>query len=721
MFRISIIGILLMFVVGRAVAGEGMWIPILLEKYNIEEMRSKGFQLTAEDIFSINQSSMKDAVMVFGGGCTGSMISAEGLLITNHHCGYSVIQSHSSVTHDYLKDGFWAYSKEEELVNPNLQVRILKRMEDVTSRVLDGVSDEMARTHRANLIKRNTDKILMEVTEGTHYTAMVEPFYHGNQYFLFVNEVFRDVRLVGAPPSSIGKYGGDTDNWMWPRHSGDFALFRVYADTNNMPADYSPYNVPYQLKWHFPISTAGVKDGDFTMVFGYPGSTSQYVPSFHLQMLTETVYPALIDLRTAKLNIMNHYMDNDAMVRIQYASKNASLSNTWKRWKGEIRGLGILDTVAVKQLFEADFTRWVEDNPERIRKYGNIINSFGHTYESYIDYRLSRDFFMELIGRRGLETIRFAGSFERLLSMYGSENFTDEQINSEKDKLEREINSHFKDFSLPIDREITAAALRKFRQSVPKQFHGNIFSEIDTKYKGDVDAFMANLFSNTIFTDEAAVRQLNSTMSKRQVRQVQNDPALAFFRQLRDVYYNDVLPEFNRLNQQLDSLNRLYVQGMMAFDSTRVFYPDANFTLRVAYGRVGGYLARDAVQYHYQTTLDGIFEKYATGNPDYIIPQRLHELYQKGDYENYAVNGTVPVCFIATNHTTGGNSGSPVVNGRGELIGVNFDRAWEGVMSDLMFNPEQCRNISVDIRYVLFIIDKFAGASYLLDEMNLVP
>lgn len=721
MIRFFTIVILWVFVVGRALAGEGMWIPILLEKYNIDEMQSKGFQLTAEDIFSLNQSSRKDAVMVFGGGCTGSMISAEGLLITNHHCGYSVIQSHSSVTNDYLKDGFWAYSKEEELVNPNLQVRFLKRMEDVTARVLHGVSDDMARSHRANLIRRNMDKIVTEATEGTHYTASVESFYHGNQYFLFVNEVFRDVRLVGAPPSSIGKYGGDTDNWMWPRHSGDFALFRVYADINNQPADYSPGNVPYQPAWHFPISTAGVKEGDFTMVFGYPGSTSQYVPSFHLQMLTETVYPALIDLRTAKLNIMNHYMDNDALVRIQYASKNASLSNAWKRWKGEIRGLGILDAVAVKQMFEADFTQWVHAHPERYNRYGNIIDTYRDTYESYIDYRLARDFMMELIGRRGLETIRFAGSFEKLFSMYGTENFTKEQIDAERDKLEIEINNHFKDFSLSIDREITPAAMHKYRKSVPQQFHGNIFKDIDAKYKGDVNAFMTNLFSTTIFTDESIVRQFNSSMSKRQLRQVQNDPALAFFRQLRDVYYNDILPGFNRLNQRLDSLNRLYMQGIMAFDSTRVFYPDANFTLRVAYGRVGGYLARDAVQYQYQTTLDGIFEKFASGNPDYAIPQRLQELYHQQDYGNYAVNGTLPVCFVATNHTTGGNSGSPVLNGRGELIGVNFDRAWEGVMSDLMFNPEQCRNISVDIRYALFIIDKFAGASYLLEELNLVP
>jgi hypothetical protein len=718
MMRLPLFFLLLLFV-ARANAREGMWIPLLLDKYNISEMQEKGFLLTSEDIFSVNRSSMKDAVVVFGGGCTGSMISADGLLITNHHCGFSNIQALSSVEDDYLTDGFWAMSKDEELINPGLKVTFLKRMEDVTYRVLEGVSDQMDIVQRGEIIRKNIETIRKEATEGTHYTARIDPFYHGNQYFLFVNEVFSDVRLVGAPPSAIGKFGGDTDNWMWPRHTGDFAIFRVYANAENQPADYSPDNIPYKPDYFFPISTKGVQKDDFTMVFGYPGTTSQYVPSYHLEMLTEVVYPKLVDVRTEKLHVMNHFKETDRAVRIQYASKKASVSNAWKRWSGEIRGLNILDAIEKKKKFEEDFNNWVNEDEDRILKYGGLFEKYSECYEKYSDYRLARDYLLEYIGRNGLETVRLAGTFERLARLYNAKTHDESAIVTEIEKLKKEVPLHFKDFFAPIDMEITPVLLEKLRENLPLQFHSDIFTTVDEKFKDNYTDFSNDLFAKTMFSDANEVIQLLGRMNARRAKRIEKDPAYRLYIALRNVYFYDVVPGFNKLNQQLDSLNRIYMQGVMAFDNERLFYPDANGTLRVAYGSVKGYQARDAVIYEYSTSLEGIMEKDDPEIYDYRVPERLKELHRDGDFGQYEVNGSVPVCFIATNHTTGGNSGSPVINKSGDIIGINFDRVWEGVMSDMMFNPQQCRNISVDIRYVLFIIDKFAGAGYLLEEMDL--
>ncbi len=710
----------LVLIFSQSYAKEGMWIPLLLEHQNITEMQDRGFRLTAKDIYSINESSMKDAVVIFGGGCTGELISDKGLLMTNHHCGYSAIQKHSSVENDYLTNGFWAMSQSEELPNEKLSVTFLRRMVDVTDSVLKDVDESLSMVQQNKIITSNIDKIVKSSTEETHFTALVEPFFQGNQYFLFIYEEFTDVRLVGAPPSAIGKFGGDVDNWMWPRHTGDFSLFRIYANGDNQPADFSSDNVPYQPKHHFPISLKGVEEGDFTMIFGYPGSTAQYVPSYHIEMLTEVLYPQLIDVRTQKLSVYRHYMEMDAATRIQYASKSASVSNAWKRWRGEIRGLEILDAIHKKQEEEEGFQKWVMAQQEREEKWGTLLESYKEVYSHFSEYNLARNLMLELIGRNGLEMIQLAGHYGSLVSLLDQKEVDEMKINEVVQELQERTNSHFKDYSNSIDSEGSPELLIAFRDNSSKEFHPSLYQQIDSKYKGDVHAYMKNVFKKSIFSNQKKTNALLNNPSQKNFRKVKKDPAYLLYGDLAEVYYGKISEGYRTYNAQLDSLNRIYMQALMAFDSTKNFYPDANFTLRVGYGQVKGYKARDAVRYDYFTTLDGIMEKNDPAIYDYRVPERLKELYESKDYGRYEVNGTVPVCFIATNHTTGGNSGSPIINSNGELIGVNFDRAWEGVMSDLMFNPDQCRNISIDIRYALFIIDKFAGAGYLLDEMTLV-
>lgn len=703
-----------------AMAKEGMWIPMLLEKYNIDEMQSMGFKLTAEDIYSINKASMKDAVMIFGGGCTGELISDKGLLITNYHCGYSVIQSHSSIQNDYLTDGFWAMSSVEELINPDLKVTFLKKMEDVTEKVLNGVSETMSMSDRKSVISKNISVIKEKAVEGTHYSAIVEPFFHGNQYFLFINEVFTDVRLVGAPPSGIGKFGGDTDNWMWPRHTGDFSLFRIYVNSENNPASYSPDNVPYKSKAHFPISLKGVNEGDFTMVFGYPGNTSQYVTSHHIDMLSNQVYPKLVDLRTSKLEVMNKHMDSDPVVRIKYASKNANISNSWKRWIGEIKGLKRLEVIDKKKKFESQFLSWVNSSDERKNKYGSLLQIYGETYNEYAKYKLVRDYLNEFIGSQGLESSRLASRFEKLGSLINQQKRDEDAIAKEKAALQQDVIHYFKDYFMLVDKEISLTSLELLKRDLPQEFLPDIFVTIESTFGGNISDYISDYFSKSIFINENAVNKFLVEIADSNIKKLTNDPAYKLYDSFRNKYHDSIYPRYIELQNRIDSLNHIYMAAIMEFQPEKGFYPDANFTLRVTYGNVKGYDASDGVYYKYYTTLDGIIQKDNQEIYDYRVPLKLKELYKNKDFGRYDVNGTVPVCFIADNHTTGGNSGSPVINCNGELVGINFDRAWDGVTSDLMFNPEQSRNISLDVRYVLFLIEKFAGAGYLLDEMTLV-
>ena len=698
-------------------ADEGMWIPLLIEKYNIKLMQEKGFKLSAEDIYSVNKASMKDAVLSFGGGCTGEIISGEGLLITNHHCGYGQIQEHSSLEHDYLTNGFWAMSQKEELANPGLTVTILKRMEDVTDKVLKGVTDGLDQSERDKIIRSNIANIQKEAVEGTGYRATVRPFYMGNQYFLFVNETFTDIRLVGAPPSAIGKFGGDTDNWIWPRHTGDFSLFRIYADKSNKPADYSKDNIPYKPAYFFPISLKGVREGDFTMVFGYPGTTYEYVPSYHIDMVKNYINPKMIDIRTKIIEIINEAMNADPLVRIQYSSKVAVISNSWKKWIGEIQGLDKMNTIGKKMEYEAKFSNWISEDTQRIKKYGNIIQLYKELYERLKDLSLVNNYTNEVL--KGAEAIGFAYSLNILADIYEL-NPGDDEIKTTKEKILEGAGDFFKDYNRDTDKKLFIAVLKMYGENLDPRWLIPEYIRLKSKYKGDFEALANKIYDKSVFTDEVKFKSYVTGFSKSSLPGLKKDPFYKIANDANRFIGKNVRGDLLKLNTEIQQLNKQYMAAQMEFDKEKVFYPDANSTLRIAYGQVKGYQPRDAVYFTQYTTLKGILEKDNPAIYDYDVPDKLKELYLKRDFGRYTKDGEVPVCFIANNHTTGGNSGSPVLNADGQLIGVNFDRAWEGVASDMAFNPDQSRNISLDIRYALFIIDKFAGAGYLLNEMNII-
>ncbi len=696
---------------------EGMWIPLLIEKYNITLMKEKGFRLSAEDIYSINRASMKDGVMSFGGGCTAEFISADGLVITNHHCGYGRIQDHSTLDHDYLTNGFWAMSKKEELPNPGLRVTLLKWMTDVTDSVLTGTNDEMSNDEREKIIKSNIDKIEARAIAGTGYEATIKPFFMGNQYFLFVNEVFRDVRLVGAPPSSIGRFGGDTDNWVWPRHTGDFSLFRVYADKNNRPAEYSPDNIPFKPAYFFPVSLKGVKEGDFTMVIGYPGTTSEYVSSYHIDMIKNYINPRLIDVRTEKINIINKAMESDPLIRIKYSAKKASISNSWKKWMGEIQGLDRIKTIENKKEFEDQISKWIKSDNTRNVKYGRIIPTYEKIYPELREYMLVNNITSEIVN--GIEVLSIAKSLKVLADLVEKKG-NHEEIKNIKKRIMTTSASFFKDYDQSTDRELFKALMKMYGEIIGEKWQAPEYIKMKGACKGDFSSLAAKLYSRSVFTDESRFRKFVGDFNYSSMKRLNKDKFYILSNDISNFIANNIRPELNRLTSEIQNLNRIYMKAQMEFNEARTFYPDANSTLRVAYGKVTGYFSRDAVYFMPVTTLAGVIEK---DNPliyDYDVPDKLKELYISKNYGRFGQNGQLNVCFIADNHTTGGNSGSPVLNSDGHLIGINFDRGWEGVASDMAYNPDQSRNISLDIRFALFIIDKFAGAGYLLDEMTII-
>jgi hypothetical protein len=660
---------------------------------------------------------MKDGIVIFGGGCTGELISGEGLIITNHHCGYGQIQEHSSLEHDYLTNGFWAMSRNEELSNPGLTVTFLKYMEDVTEKVLKGVTEGMETSERDKVMNANISEIRNKATAGTGYSASVRPFYMGNQYFLIVNETYRDVRLVGAPPSAIGKFGGETDNWIWPRHTGDFSLFRIYANKENKPADYSKDNVPYKPAFHFPISLKGVKEGDFTMVFGYPGSTSEYVPSYHIDMVKNYINPKMIAIRTKKIEIMEAAMASDKLIRIQYSAKKSGIANSWKKWIGELQGLEKMNTIGKKQEFEARFTKWAAEDNTRNAKYGKILPSYRELYEGLRDYSLVNSYTNEVFG--GAEIIGLARNMKSLADLYGQTG-SEENIKKTKERLIANAKDYFKDYNMETDRKLFVAVMTMYGENIDAKWLVPEYVTLKTRIKGDFAGFAAKAYPASVFTDEAKYTAFVNNFTKASADKLKKDPFYILGNAANDFLTKNVRGEVMRINTEIQKLNKIYMAAQMEFEKEKVFYPDANFTLRVTYGQVKGYRSRDAVYYTHYTTLRGIIEKDNPEIYDYDVPGKLKELYKNRDFGRYTQEGEVPVCFVANNHTTGGNSGSPVINAEGHLIGVNFDRAWEGVASDMAFNPEQSRNISLDIRYALFIIDKFAGAGYLLKEMTIM-
>lgn len=705
-------------VFNKSHADEGMWIPILLEQLNEDEMISMGMEITAEDIYNINHSSMKDAIVRFGRGCTGVVVSEQGLLLTNHHCGFGSIQRHSSLENDYLTDGFWAMDMSEELPNPGLTVTFIVKMEDVTAQVLENINKSLTEAEREQIIQENIDDVISHATDNSYYEAQIRPFYHGNKYYMIITETYEDVRLVGAPPSNIGKFGGDTDNWMWPRHTGDFSIFRIYADSNNKPAPYSENNVPFKPKYDIPISIAGIDEGDFTLVFGFPGRTFEYLPSIAVEKRTEVRNPAIIDLRQKRINIMNDYMNDYKLVRIQYASKLARVANYWKKFIGENRGIKKLNGIAKKQKLENEFQQWADADPDRKKKYEGILPEFKMIYEYLAPYQRAYEYVTE--GGFGIEIVGFAGNFRGLVEssqMDTNKLFLDLAIV----RLKNNTRNHFKNYHLPIDKEAMEQILRMYDQNLPEEYKPDVFIEIHEKFDNNYKEYTDWVFNKSIFTSEEKTIDFLNNYKKKHYKKIEKDPAYKIAVSLRDLYFNKLQGPLTQHDTKLDSLQRLYMKGLMEFQQDKRFYPDANSTLRVHYGKVDGFSPRDAVDYNYYTTLTGIMEKENPDIYDYVVEDKLKELYRNKNYGDYAdKDGTMHVCFLGTNHTTGGNSGSPVFNAKGELIGLNFDRAWESTMSDLMYDPDQCRNITLDIRYLLFIVDKFAGARHLVDEMSIV-
>ncbi len=691
-------------------ADEGMWLLSMLEGYTIEDMQSKGFRLTADDIYSVNQACLKDAVVIFGGGCTGQMISPDGLLLTNHHCGYGNIQRLSSVENDYLTDGFWAMSREEELPNAGLSVRYLRYMEDVTERVLAGTEAAATENEKNAIVASNIGAITAEASEEGTYEPLVRAMFYGNQFFLFVYERFNDVRLVGAPPGSIGNFGEDNDNWMWPRHTGDFSVFRVYANEENEPAPYSPDNVPYTPRGFFEISMDGIEKGDFTMILGYPGSTQQFLYSRALHFLEETSMPMRVDLRTQRMKIMDKYMEQSDEVRIMYASKYRGVTNAWKKWQGAMKGLERLNAVEKKLAFEEEFSSWVLGSEQRMEKYGTLLQEFDEIYSETEELEVIDDLMGEAV---------FAVELLGIASRIQGAVF--DSVDAEL--IRARLDGYYKDIYIPIDREMFGAMMKNYYQKSAASYHPPFFEIVEGKYKGDFMAYAEWVYEKSIFRSPESVVEFLERYEKkpgRAIKKLDKDPIIMALDQFRLIYGSEVRPSLMVFRENLNDLYKRWVQAHFEMQPEVIHYPDANFTMRLTYGQVEGYSPEDAVQYEYNTTLSGVIEKSKLDQPDYIIPGKLKELYETKDFGPYGVNDTMPVCFTASNHTSGGNSGSPVLDADGRLIGINFDRNWHGTMSDEMYDPEMCRNIAVDIRYVLFIIDKFAGAGYLLDEMVLV-
>ena len=703
--------LLVLFVFQAQAQQGGMWIPSLLQGMNETEMKSLGMKISAEEIYSVNHSSLKDAVPQFDGGCTAEVISDKGLILTNHHCGFDAIQNHSTVEHDYLRDGFWAYKMEDELANPNMVVMFVVRIEDVTTKVLEGVATLPTEAEKQKKIQENITSLSNSLPKEAWQENKIKTFYDGNQYLLFVTETFKDIRFVGAPPSSIGKFGSDTDNWVWPRHTGDFSLFRIYADKNNHPATYSTENVPYKPKKFFPINISGLKEDDFTMVMGYPGKTTEYLPSVAVEQLVNTLNPAKIEVRDAALKVQDRFMRKDQAIKIQYASKYASVANYWKKWMGETKGLKKANAVEAKQKFEKDFQEKVIKAGKQA-EYGSLLSDFEKNYSNIKDYALAKDYFSEVV-MRNTELLSVGYKLyqlEQILNTKGEQSFTDR-----KNTLSKGIDDFYKDYNVEVDKNVFEQLINLYAKKSPKQFLPENLSNLDPS------KLTADIYSNSKLTSLHSFRELLEGDSKTVIEKLNADKGYQLVKSLADAYAKNVAPKYDELNLKNIALQRTYMKAILELSpkSARIF-PDANSTLRVTYGKIKGYKPNDAVYYEPFTTLDGVMEKYVPGDYEFDVPEKLIDLYNTKDYGIYGVKGKMPVCFIATNHTTGGNSGSPALDANGNLIGLNFDRVWEGTMSDVYYSPDICRNIMVDARYILFIIDKFAGAKNIINELKII-
>lgn len=709
--KINLLCIVLMLFAFGARADEGMWLPYSINGQNLADMQRLGCKLTAEQIFSFNQPSLKDAIVQFGGGCTGELISPEGLLLTNHHCGLGQVQAHSSVEHDYLKDGFWARSKDQELPNEGLSVLFLNYIEDVTTAVLKGVTDNMSESDRDDKIAENIKRLTAEKKGTRDVRVEIVPFYHGNQYILFVYDVYKDVRLVACPPWGIGKFGADTDNWTWPRHKGDFCIFRVYTAPDGSPAEYSKNNVPMKSKHYLPISLKGVQPGDYTMILGYPGSTDRYSTSGSVKNLIELEDPAIVACRTTKLEQYRKHMDADPAVFIQYASKQASVSNYWKYSIGQIKQLKRNKVYEKRLEQEQAFRNWANADSKRKAKYAGIFDDFDKYWAHQSKYTKALLYHREA-GWNGGEAVRFSMKFRSVDYAY-QEKVPQENIAAYTQKMKGDVEDFFKDYDKELDRDATIALLNLFYKDVdPSQLPATI-KKVGDKTGGDFTAFVNNAFSKSIFVDKA---KLMAWLDK--PKPIAKDPIFALMQEIVNSYI--------ALGEEAEKVecgraDRLYMEGLMEMQKDRNFYPDANFTMRLTYGSVQDYQPADGVTYNYYTTLDGVMAKYIPGNWEFDVPKDLIKLWENKDYGRYAdANGDLVVNFITTNDITGGNSGSPVIDAQGNLIGLAFDGNWEAMSGDIAFENEVQRTICMDMRYLLFIIDKMANAQNLMQELKIV-
>jgi len=693
-------------------ADEGMWILPLLEELNIGTMTEMGLKLSAEDIYSLNNSSLKDAIVRFGGGCTGEIISDQGLLLTNHHCGYGKIQSHSTTEHNYLEDGFWAESLAEELPNPGLSVTFLIEIKDVSENVLDAVSDNMGEEERSRAIAGISREIQSSATQGNHYRAQVRPFYGGNQFYLFLYEVFEDVRFVGAPPSSIGKFGYDTDNWMWPRHTGDFSIFRVYTAPDGTPAEYSPENIPLRPKHFLPVSLDGYDLGDFAMVMGNSGGTQRYMTSYEIDEQLGIVHPNRIKIRGARQEILWADMLADEEVRIKYSSKYSGSSNYWKFSIGQSQGLKRLEIKKKKETLENDFSEWLTGNPSAEAKYGQALDLIRSSVEGRKDYLHSSQYISECF-LRGSEIIAFTYSQNGLVEALQGDD--EEAIKLEAENSRAALESFLKNYNQPSDRKVTVEMLRIFSDDVNKKYWPDYLSELNDKYKGDWVKVTEVLFDESICGNDDAYR---SFLDKPDPKAIEKDPLFLLAGSIRSVY-SGLRNSQSEYNADFSRGHRLFVAGLLEMKKDEIMYPDANSTMRLTYGKVGDYKPRDGVRYRHFTTLKGVMEKEDPENFEFLVDDKLKQLYAEKDYGRYGDDGSMPVCFITDNDITGGNSGSPVINGEGEIIGLAFDGNWEAMSGDIVFEKQLQKCINVDIRYVLFIIDKYAGAQNIIDELKI--
>ena len=678
-------------------------------------MKSLGMKISAADIYSINKGSLKDAIVSLGGFCTAEVISSKGLILTNHHCGFDAIQNHTSLEKNYLRDGFWAKDNAGELPNKGLFVTFIVRIDDVSNTVMKGVNNNMDEKERQSLIDKNIAGAIKDVQKEATQDAFIRGFFEGNQYYLFVTETYRDIRLVGAPPSAIGNFGKDTDNWMWPRHTGDFSMFRIYASKENKPAEYAADNIPYSPKKSLKISLKGIKENDFTMVFGFPGRTMEYLPAIAVEQIRTVNDPAKIAIRDKALLIIDGYMRKDEALKIKYAAKYASIQNAYKKWQGEVLGLTKTNAFLKKKNYENIFQQRVNANAGLKQQYGNVLQNLAEAYKNMEPFGLGRDYYNELFSKIELYAIGM-----QLNSLVTAHSKGEAVYASRLKQVQTSINDLLDEYDVQVDKKIFETLIEIYAKRQDKNFVApQLLHELETT-DGSYAAFTNRVYSQQNLYNRDSLNALFAKPAEEAIAQIGKFDAINLFKSLQVTYQQNVQQKLNEYQAQINKFQRLYTKGQLEVMKEKKFYPDANSTLRVTYGQVKGYNPRDGVYYNYYSTLDGLMQKYVPGDYEFDVPEKLRQLYATKDYGIYGHNGVMPVCFIASNHTTGGNSGSPVLDAYGNLIGLNFDRVWEGTMSDINYDASICRNIMVDIRYVLFIVDKYAGATHLIKEMSLV-